>query len=95
MEGSEKDSAPASMDPAAINESFERGIIPPSLETTRNPNTHVMTLRRPNELAQVKFLEKVVSLIVDDNKGREIFHLNAPNGLHAKLRVSEHLDFRD
>jgi putative oxidoreductase len=34
---------------------------------------------RPGGLAQIQFLEEVVALIVDDDEGREVDHLDAPS----------------
>src|SRR5690606_30956590 len=38
---------------------------------------------------------KVLPFMVDDDEGREVFHLDAPDGLHAQLRIRERLDFLD
>src|SRR5271168_3321144 len=45
--------------------------------------------------AEVQLLEKVVSLVVDDDEGREVFDLDAPDRLHAELGIFEHLDAPD
>src|SRR6185437_8234329 len=47
------------------------------------------------DLPQIQFLEKVVALVVDDDEGGEIDHLDAPDRLHAELGVLEHLDLLD
>ena len=39
--------------------------------------------------------EKIVALVVDDDEGREILHLDLPHGFHAELWVLEHLDLLD
>src|SRR5438876_11305210 len=35
---------------------------------------------------------KILALVIDHNKGWEVFHLNAPDGLHAQLWVLKDLD---
>ena len=32
-------------------------------------------------------MKEIVTLVVHDDKRREILHVNFPNGLHAKFRV--------
>mmetsp|Transcript_13789 Transcript_13789/g.40850 ORF Transcript_13789/g.40850 Transcript_13789/m.40850 type:complete len:298 (+) Transcript_13789:36-929(+) len=39
--------------------------------------------------------EEVVALVVDDNECGEVFDLDAPDGLHAELRVLQHLHLLD
>ena len=39
--------------------------------------------------------EEVVALVVDDNKGREIFDFDLPDGLHPEFRIFEHLHLPD
>src|SRR5262245_43189949 len=46
-------------------------------------------------LAQAQRLEEIIALVVDDDEGRKILHLDAPDRLHAELRVLEHLDLLD
>ena len=38
---------------------------------------------------------KVLAFVIDNNEGREVFHVNAPNGLHAEVFVFQHLDVLD
>ena len=38
-------------------------------------------------LAGLKLFEKVISLIVHQNEGREVLNLDLPDGLHTKLGV--------
>src|SRR5437763_7637091 len=45
--------------------------------------------------SQIQFLEKVVSLVVDDDEGRKILDFNFPDRLHAELRIFQRLDFLD
>src|SRR6266568_3484566 len=51
----------------------------------------------PNEasLSQVQFLEEVVALVVDDDEGREIHHLDAPDRFHAEFGIFHPLDLLD
>src|SRR6185312_5307957 len=44
-------------------------------------------------LTQIQFLEKIIALVVDDNEGGEILHLDAPDRLHAEFRIFQALDF--
>ncbi len=41
------------------------------------------------------FAEEVVALVVDDDEGREVVHLDLPHGLHAELGILEYLDLGD
>ena len=43
----------------------------------------------------VELFEKVVALVVAHYEGREVLDLNLPDGLHAQLRVLEHIHFLD
>src|SRR3954469_2537658 len=49
--------------------------------------------RRPSP--QIQFLEEVVALVVDDDEGREIHHLDAPDRFHAEFGIFHHLDLLD
>src|SRR5687767_5314519 len=40
-------------------------------------------------------VEEVVALVVDDDEGGEVLHLDPPHRLHAQLGVLEHLDLAD
>src|SRR5688572_5845164 len=63
------------------------------------------SLRRPGRacaaviiggwLPQVEFLEEVVALVVDDDEGREILDLDAPDRFHAEFGIFHHLDLLD
>src|SRR5215212_4741069 len=44
---------------------------------------------------QIQFLEKVVALVVDDNKCREILDLDAPDRLHSEFGIFHGIDFLD
>src|SRR5262245_45423121 len=46
-------------------------------------------------LAEVQLLEEVVALVVDDDEGGEILHLDAPDRLHAELGIFLDLDLLD
>src|SRR5580704_10820014 len=39
--------------------------------------------------------EEVVALVVDDDEGREVDHVDLPHGLHAELGEREHVDLAD
>ena len=39
--------------------------------------------------------EEVVPLVVDDDEGGEVLDLGPPDGLHAELRILQHLDLAD
>ena len=45
--------------------------------------------------SEVQLLEEVVALVVDDDEGREILDLDAPDRLHAEFGIFEHLDLAD
>src|SRR5262249_51877642 len=45
--------------------------------------------------SQIQVLEEVVALVVDDDEGGEIDHFNAPDRLHAELRIFDALDLLD
>src|SRR5438045_9081196 len=51
----------------------------------------------PNKarLSQIQLLEEVVALVVDDDEGREIHDLNAPDRFHAEFGIFHHLDLLD
>src|SRR5258708_20282863 len=44
---------------------------------------------------QIQFLEEIIALVVDDDEGREIHHLDAPDRFHAELGIFHHLDLLD
>src|ERR1700675_394679 len=44
---------------------------------------------------QIQFLEKVVALVVDDDEGRKIHHLDAPDRFHAEFGIFQILDLLD
>ncbi len=46
-------------------------------------------------LAEVQFLEEVIALVVDHDKGREVFDLDLPDGFHAELGIFQNLDLLD
>ena len=37
--------------------------------------------------AQIQFLEKIIALVVDDDEGRKIHHLDAPDRFHAEFGI--------
>src|SRR3954470_11978688 len=51
----------------------------------------------PNEarLSQIQFLEEIIALVVDDDEGRKIHDLDAPDRFHAELGIFHHLDLLD
>src|SRR3954471_13027621 len=44
---------------------------------------------------EIEFLEEVVALVVDDDEGRKILDLDAPDRFHAELGIFHHLDLLD
>src|SRR5260221_4970874 len=44
---------------------------------------------------QIQFLEEFIALVVDDDEGREIHDLDAPDRLHAELGIFHHFDLLD
>src|SRR5579871_5064421 len=44
---------------------------------------------------QIQFLEEIIPLVVDDDEGGEILHLDAPDRLHAEFGIFHHLDLLD
>ena len=42
-----------------------------------------------------KLREEVVALVVDDDEGREIDHLDTPDRFHAELGIFDDLDLLD
>src|SRR5215831_11634072 len=44
---------------------------------------------------QVQILEEVVAFVVDDDKGREIDHFDAPDRFHTELGIFDAFDFLD
>jgi hypothetical protein len=40
-------------------------------------------------------LEEIITLVIHEDKGGEVFHLNLPDGLHAKFRILYALDALD
>ena len=43
--------------------------------------------RKITRSSDLPLLEEVVPLVVDDDKGGKVLHLDAPHGLHAELCV--------
>src|SRR6478672_12334276 len=46
-------------------------------------------------LPQIQFLEEIVALVVDDDEGREIHHLDAPDRFHPEFGIFHYLDLLD
>src|SRR6267142_2715513 len=44
---------------------------------------------------QIQFLEEIIALVVDDDEGREILDLDAPDRFHAEFGIFHHLDLLD
>src|SRR5260221_13543061 len=44
---------------------------------------------------QIQFLEEIVALVVDDDEGREIHDLDAPDRFHAEFGIFHHPDLLD
>src|SRR5258705_10369087 len=44
---------------------------------------------------QIQFLEEIIALVVDDDEGREILDLDAPDRFHAEVGIFHHLDLLD
>src|SRR5262249_18257329 len=49
----------------------------------------------PATLPQIQLLEKVVALVIDDDKGGKILHFDSPDCLHAELGKLHGLDLLD
>src|SRR4029078_3315253 len=61
------------------------------MPTFRSSNHSTMALSLP----QIPLPEEVVALVVDDDEGREILDLDAPDRLHAEFGIFHHLDLLD
>src|SRR5258707_4473483 len=48
------------------------------------------TRRAPSP--QIQFLEEIIALVVDDDEGRKILDLDAPDRFHAEFGIFHHLD---
>src|SRR5204863_2994796 len=46
-------------------------------------------------LPQIQFLEKIIALVVDDDEGRKIHDLDAPDRFHAEFGIFDDFDFLD
>src|SRR4030081_534189 len=46
-------------------------------------------------LPQVQFLEEIIALVVDDDEGRKVLDLDAPDRFHAELGIFHHPDLLD
>src|ERR1700686_1005937 len=44
---------------------------------------------------QIQLLEEIIALVVDDDEGREILDLDAPDRFHAEFGIFHHLDLLD
>src|SRR6202042_2423462 len=44
---------------------------------------------------QIQLLEEIIALVVDDDEGREIHHLDAPDRFHAEFGIFHYLDLLD
>jgi NADPH:quinone reductase len=62
---------------------------------TARPCRSVDRLNRAEPLTQIQLLEEIVPLVVDDDEGREILDLDAPDRLHAKLGIFDDRDLLD
>src|SRR5690242_21717044 len=45
--------------------------------------------------AEIQLLEEIIPLVIDDDEGGEILHLDAPDRLHAELGIFHRLDLLD
>src|SRR6185369_15707750 len=61
------------------------------MPTFRSSNHSTMLLSLP----QIQFLEEVVALVVDDDEGRKILDLDAPDRFHAEFGIFDDLDLLD
>src|SRR5512141_736344 len=52
-------------------------------------------VRRDRRRLQAERLEEIVALVVHQDVGREVLHLDEPDGFHAQLREVEALDLAD
>src|SRR5689334_11207536 len=52
-------------------------------------------IKGEDDLPEIQLLEKVVALVVDDDKGGKIDDLDAPDRLHAEFRIFNALDLLD
>src|ERR1700758_2581223 len=60
------------------------------------PFANGLAFARPaRALPQIQFLEEVVALVVDDDEGREIHDLDAPDRFHAEFGIFDDLDLLD
>ena len=57
--------------------------------------TKVMLVPPSADGALAEVAEEVVSLVVDQNEGGEVLHLNFPNGFHTEVFEIENFNFRD
>src|ERR1700712_3137678 len=44
---------------------------------------------------QIQLLEEIIALVVDDDEGRKILDLDAPDRFHAEFGIFHHLDLLD
>src|SRR6266436_5600334 len=72
----------------------------PSFRSSNHSTISVLGSKSPapsliERLSQIQFLEEVVALVVDDDEGREIHHLDPPDRFHAEFGIFHHLDLLD
>src|ERR1700694_4699432 len=58
-----------------------------------SPGRRLVVMRAPSP--QIQFLEEIIALVVDDDEGREILDLDAPDRFHAEFGIFHHLDLLD
>src|SRR3954463_10417390 len=69
--------------------------IPSFRSSNHSTITPSLTIPPDGPLPQIQFLEEVIALVVDDDEGREIHHLDAPDRFHAEFGIFHHLDLLD
>ena len=63
--------------------------------SSRCPAGPVSSRRSRAPSPQIQFLEEIISLVVDDDEGREILDLDAPDRFHAEFGIFHHLNLLD
>lgn len=58
------------------------------------PSCYLISLRQ-GSATRLDLLEEVITLVVDEDKGREVLYLDFPDSLHAQLRILDALDALD
>src|SRR6185437_6550733 len=67
----------------------------PVLRSSASALHRARDTREKRPLPQIQFLEEIIALVVDEDEGGKVHHLDAPDRFHAEFGIFHHLDLLD